>query len=117
MGMSTTGSEPGWAADACTLPAARRPERQEEFGRLFAEFAVSFDRPQPTLLRLGLQPTAEAARRAAELAMAESECCSFFSFTLKVAGGGLVLELATPPGQADVLDRLAGRAAAELQRR
>lgn len=101
--------------DACTLPAARLPERLAEFSRLFAEFVLTIDRPRPDWLRLDLRATADAARRAAELAVAESRCCSFFMFTLRVSDGKLVLEVAVPQSQIAALDGLADRARAAVQ--
>ncbi len=98
--------------DACTLPAARLPERLADFTRLFADFVVTIDRVRPDLLRLGLISTPAAAARAAELAVAESACCSFFEFTLRVTAGQLVLDVRVPGNYAAALDGLAERASA-----
>jgi hypothetical protein len=61
-------------------------------------------------LRLELEPGPGPARRTAELISAETECCSFFTFTLTAAAGSLVLQIAVPPAQVAVLDALAERA-------
>jgi hypothetical protein len=96
---------------ACTLSAADRLSRAAEFGQLFTETVRQVERPEPTRLRLELIPVAGAAGRTAELMAAETECCSFFTFTLTAAAGSLVLDVSVPPGQVGALDALAGRAA------
>ncbi|MBT2230450.1 hypothetical protein [Nonomuraea sp. NEAU-A123] len=54
----------------------------------------------------------EHATRAAELSARENGCCSFFTFTLTIADGGMTLEAAVPPEQVAVLDALQARASA-----
>jgi hypothetical protein len=117
MGRSDVGQGADWVPEACTLPAAQLPERRAEFSRLFADCVLTIDRPQPDWLRLHLKPTADAARRAAELAVAESACCSFFSFALRVTGGTVALEVIVPENQVAALDGLADLASAAQQRR
>lgn len=95
---------------ACTLSDADRLARAAEFSELFAETVTGL-RPEPTRLRLELVPGAGPAGRTAELIAAETECCSFFTFTLTAAAGSLVLEVSVPPAQIEVLEALAGRAA------
>jgi hypothetical protein len=90
----------------CTLPSAERPVRAAEFAELLSG-ARSARRDGPTQLRLELTPGRETAARAAGLAAAETECCSFFAFTLTVAGGTLTLDVTVPPAHAGVLDALA----------
>src|SRR5690349_9402148 len=98
--------------EACTLPAPDRPLRAAEFDDLFTRVR-RVERPAPTRLRLDFVEGAPAtAARAADLAARETACCSFFTFTLTVSGGGTSLEVAVPPGQVAVLDALATRAAA-----
>jgi hypothetical protein len=109
MALTENGPKAGWAPDACTLPAARRPERAAEFDRLFADFVVGSGRPAPTTLQLELKPQPAAASRAAELAVAESACCSFFTFTLTARAGRLMLDVTVPSAYRSVLDGLADR--------
>lgn len=104
-----------WAApDACTLPTVEQPLRVAEFDDLFATAVTWLDRPEPTRLRLGLPADPQVAARAADLAVKESDCCTFFTFTLTVTGPRVGLEVAVPPEHIDVLDSLATRAAAGL---
>jgi hypothetical protein len=109
---SGTGTGPAWVPSACTLPTAEQPLRVADFGAFLAGAVRAVQRIQPTRLRLDLEPSPQTAGRAGELAMAESECCSFFTFALTASGGGLVLDIAVPPQQAGVLDALARHAAA-----
>jgi hypothetical protein len=48
------------------------------------------------------------------LAAGQGECCSFFSFTFAPADGAVHFDVAVPEAHADVLDALAGRAAAGI---
>jgi hypothetical protein len=97
---------------SCTLPAAMLPRRVAEFDALFTDTVRGIERVGPERLRLELQASPQAAGRAAELAAAETQCCSFFTFTLTATGGGLALEVSVPQPYVGVLDGLAGRAAA-----
>jgi thioredoxin len=100
-----------WApGDACTLPAADRPLRLAEFDDLFATAVRAVDRVEPTRLRLALDPRPEVAARTADLAVRETDCCGFFTFTLTAADEQLALEVAVPDGRTEVLDGLADRA-------
>lgn len=101
-----------WAPTSCTLPAAKLPRRVADFDALFADAVRGIERVGPERLRLELQASPQAAGRAAELAAAETQCCSFFTFTLTATGGGLALEVSVPQPYIGVLDGLAGRAAA-----
>jgi hypothetical protein len=112
MELSATGPPEGWAPEPCTLPAAERPQRAAEFDGLFADAVRGIERAGPTRLRLDLRPGPQVAGRAAELAAAETGCCSFFTFIITVAAGRLVLDVTVPAPQAGLLDALAGRAAA-----
>ncbi|MEW9553642.1 hypothetical protein [Nonomuraea sp. NPDC050783] len=110
----TRGPSPGWqwVPPACTLPTAERPPRVAEFDELFAGAVRAVRRPGRERLRLELAFSPGNAARAAELTARESGCCSFFTFTLTVADGGLALEVAVPPEHAGVLDALQARAGA-----
>ncbi|WP_062432786.1 hypothetical protein [Herbidospora daliensis] len=96
---------------ACTLPTAERPLRVAEFDTLFAEAVRGVRRESPERLRFELAHEPGYAARAAHLAVREHGCCSFFTFTLTVADGGLTLDATVPPGHEDVLDAIEARAA------
>jgi hypothetical protein len=95
---------------ACKLSDTAGLARAAEFSQLFAETVRGVERPEATRLRLELEPGPGPARRTAELISAETECCSFFTFTLTATAGSLVLQIAVPPAQVAVLDALAERA-------
>lgn len=103
-----------WAPAACRLPTAELPLRVAEFDELFASTVRDLDRPEPDRLRLRLDPTAEAAASTAELVIRETQCCSFFTFTLTATGGQLLLEVVVPATHIAVLDALAARAATAI---
>lgn len=96
--------------DACTLPTAARPLRVAELDRLFATATSGAERITPGQLRINLTPTPGVAADTARLIVRESQCCSFFTFTLTATAGALHLDITVPPSQTAVLDALAGRA-------
>jgi hypothetical protein len=96
-----------WLPDSCTLPSAERPLRTADFAGFFADTVRGAERIAPTRLRLDLEPGPQAAARAAELAAAEANCCSFFTFTLTVTGRGVTLDIDVPARHVAVLDALA----------
>jgi hypothetical protein len=116
MGRNENDGGPAWVPQACTLPIARWPQRAAEFDGLFTEAVRGLERVGPTRMRLELQASPQVAGRTAELVAAETECCSFFTFTLTATGGRLVLDVTVPGPQVGVLDGLAERAAAGLRR-
>ena len=95
-----------WAPDACTLPTAERPLRVAELDDLFTVVRRS-DRPNSTRLDLVLPRDVEASAR--DLARRESECCSFFTFDFGSAGDDIVLHIAVPSSQIEVLDAVEAR--------
>jgi hypothetical protein len=95
-----------WAPDACTLPTAERPLRLAEFDDLFT-FVVRAERREPQRLDLALRPIVEAAAR--DLARRETECCSFFTFEFESTGDDVVMHIAVPPSQIEVLDAIQAR--------
>lgn len=101
--------EASWVPEACTLPTVEQPLRLAEFDELCAAVVGSVHRPDPTRLRLALDPGPAFAARAADLMVREAACCAFFTFTLTASGGHLALEVAVPDGQVAVLDALAAR--------
>ncbi len=105
-----TSPGPAWVPEACTLPTAEQPLRIAAFDQLFSGVVRGAERTAPTRLHLELRPDPQVAGRAAELAAAETSCCSFFTFTLTVTGGSLGLDIEVPDSYVSVLDALAERA-------
>ncbi|HEX8631657.1 MAG TPA: hypothetical protein VF755_26155 [Catenuloplanes sp.] len=107
-----TSDDHAWVPEACTLPTVDRPLRLAEFDDLFATALREQQRLSPTVLRWRLDPAAEAAAR--DLTARESSCCSFFSFAFadNADGDGLRVDVQVLARHVDVLDALAGRAAA-----
>ena len=101
-----------WAPSVCALPTVDRPLREQEFDELFATSVTGVDRASPLRVRMLLRPDPAVAALAAELAMRESGCCSFFTFTLLVSGGELALIAEVTEPYAAVLDALTDRAQA-----
>ncbi|PZS34960.1 MAG: hypothetical protein DLM59_03755 [Pseudonocardiales bacterium] len=100
--------EQSWVPEACTLPSVEQPLRVAEFDALFAVHLHTAHRVSDTRLRLILDPSAED--RARDLTARETACCSFFTFTVTEAGSELLVDVAVPAGQVEVLDALAARA-------
>ncbi len=96
-----------WAPDACTLPTAEQPLRIAEFDSFFAQGVTGLTWTDGGGLVLAVLP--ETAGQAADLAVKETACCSFFTFELTITGGTADL-LVKAPGHADVLTALADRA-------
>jgi hypothetical protein len=100
----------GWVPEACTLPTAQRPLRLAEFDELFATAVRQAERLDDTRLRLTLAGPAESETAVRDLTERESRCCSFFSFDVSTQPPGqVVLDVAVPAEQVDVLDALAAR--------
>lgn len=72
--------------------------------------AQGVGRADPTSLTLDLLPAPGRAATVRDLAGRETECCSFFTFSLEETDG-LRLHVAVPPAYAAVLDSFAARAA------
>ena len=96
------------APEACTLPTVERPLRVAEFDQLFTRAVAAVERLGPQSARITLPPSPETAAEAANLVVRESECCSFFTFSLTAAGGRLYLDVKVPENQSPVLDSLVG---------
>ncbi|TCC30608.1 hypothetical protein [Kribbella sindirgiensis] len=92
-----------WAPEACTLPTAERPFRVAEFDDLFATHLRRSERVDPQTLDLTLNPESRATVE--DLTARETECCSFFTFTL-TGTTELHLRITVPPTQTAVLDGL-----------
>ena len=95
------------APEACTLPTVEQPLRVDEFNRVLAAAASGVERVSPEQLRITLRPAPDLAAAAASLAVRETRCCSFFTFTLTASADRLRLDVTVPAGQAGVLDALA----------
>lgn len=96
------------APEACTLPTVERPLRVAEFDRLFARAAADVERIGPRSARITLPPDPQTAAEAAHLVVRETECCSFFTFSLTATGGRLHLDVDVPESQTSVLDAVVG---------
>jgi hypothetical protein len=103
---------------ACSLPTAERPLRLAEFDTLFSTAVRAVETVGPTHARMRLTGPAGLAATVRDLTARETECCSFFSFTVNPEPAGpddgeaLTLDVRVPARYADVLAALAGRAAA-----
>ena len=96
--------------EACTLPTVDRPLRLAEFDDLFRESVVAVER-DGLRTRLTLRGSAGLLDRVVDLTGRESECCSFFRFSVAGDDDGAVLEVGVPPARADILEALSARAA------
>jgi hypothetical protein len=110
--MNTTGnvSELSWAPEVCTLPTAERSLREAAFDSLFTSAVRGVARPAASRAVFELMPQPAVAARAAELAMRETSCCDFFTFTLTASGGRLTLEVSVTAPHQPVLDAMIERA-------
>jgi hypothetical protein len=96
---------------ACTLPTAERPLRVAEFDALFAAGLRSVRRINDRTAELFFDGSPSTAAWVADLTRRESECCSFFTFTMDSGEGGmLTLRVTVPLTQTAVLDGLVDRA-------
>jgi hypothetical protein len=102
-----------WVPQACTLPTAEQPLRLAEFDALFIAAARGGERLGAQHLRVFLNGGAEVEETVRDLAARETQCCSFFTFTVTAAEPGLVhLDIEVPAGRIEVLDALEARTAA-----
>jgi hypothetical protein len=96
--------------EACTLPTAERPLRLAEFDELFATAVRHVEPVGPTHVRMRLTGPAGLEAAVRDLTARETQCCSFFTFTLTPDPTGLTLGVEVPARYADVLAALAERA-------
>lgn len=96
----------------CSLPTAEQPLRVAEFGELFSRDVVGLARPAGNVLSLGVRPDPEVAARAADLAVREAGCCSFFTFDLTISDGSVTLTVRIDESHTEVLAALEQRARA-----
>jgi hypothetical protein len=92
------------------LPTVEQPLRAKEFDELFRDAITRAQRVDAQRARLVLRPEPGVAARAVDLTVRETQCCSFFGFTLSATGGELTMDITAPLGQAPVLDALVDRA-------
>ena len=103
----------GSVPEACTLPTAEQPLRLAEFDALFTRAVRGGERLGTQHLRVSLAGGADLEASVRDLASRESECCSFFSFSVTAPEPGLVrFDIEVPAGHVDVLDALEARAIA-----
>jgi hypothetical protein len=95
--------------EACTLPTAERPLRLAEFDTLFTTSAVEVESTTATHARLRLTGPAGLASTVRDLTTRESECCSFFTFTVRDDGEAVQLDIEVPASYAEVLAALIAR--------
>ena len=107
-----TGWEGPRVPAACTLSPAQQPVRGAEWRDLFGTDVLEIRRVNPASARLVLRPDPRVAARAADLAVRETQCCSFFVFSQTASGGKLTVEIVVPPEQSAALDALLGLAPA-----
>jgi hypothetical protein len=113
--------------DACTLPTAEQPLRLAEFGALFATAVRDVETITETHTRLRLSGPPGLAASVRDLTARETECCSFFRFTVteegerttegepteegeRTEGDAVVLDVEVPEAYAVVLRGLTGLA-------
>src|SRR5215212_5930938 len=72
--------------EACTLPTVEQPLRVAEFDRLFA-VATATERLGPMQARIVLPSSPQIAAQTADLVVRETQCCSFFTFSLTASAG------------------------------
>ena len=103
--------------DACTLPTAAQPLRQAEFATLCSTALRHHERIGPRHLRLTLSGDADLADAVRDLAARETECCSFFDFTVTPTDDAVILDIQVPTAQTAVLDGLSELAAPLVRHR
>ncbi|MEV6632662.1 hypothetical protein AB0M54_18120 [Actinoplanes sp. NPDC051470] len=96
--------------DACTLPTAEQPVRLAEFDTLFSTAVRTVEHLTATHARMRLTGPADLAATVRDLTTRESQCCSFFRFTVTPVPDEVVLDIEVPSRYADVLASLADRA-------
>lgn len=92
----------------CSLEAGSVPDRITDWQALVAR-AVTRE-PITGGVALQFVATPELAAEAARLAAAEQECCSFFTFTLRMTTGQVRLEVQAPEAAADDVAAMFGTA-------
>ncbi|WP_431682655.1 hypothetical protein [Kitasatospora sp. KL5] len=97
---------------SCTLPTAEQPLRIAAWDALLAERLHTLDRTGPLRLRLVLAGGEGVEEKVRDLADRESDCCSFFTFTVRTVADAVHLDVAVDGAHQAVLEALQARAAA-----
>jgi hypothetical protein len=109
-----TGEPAAWAPDSCTLPTAERPVRSAEFDQVFGQWLRRVSRLSDRRSQWEFDVDPGQAARIADLLRRETDCCSFFTFTMTGgAPGKAVVDVAVPAAHTGVLDALNRRAASQ----
>jgi hypothetical protein len=90
---------------ACTLSAADKTTRGDEWRQFFAADVVEVIRAE-TSLRLRLKSGDDVILSSVDLARREKDCCSFFEFRLELLPDEVWLEIGAPAEAAAILDAL-----------
>ena len=100
-----------WVPQACKLPTAQQPLRLAEFDAMFGKAVRDAERAGPQHLRVELRGHAGLEESVRDLTARETECCSFFTFTVfSSSPGAVTLDVEVPAEHTDVLDALQRRA-------
>lgn len=95
---------------ACTLPADRMMERTNEWRRIIAATHPTTRSGIDGGVRLEF-PSGTDISEIARLAVAEQDCCRFFSFTITIDARGIGLEVTGPDNALDAVHALVAPAA------
>ncbi len=99
--------QPSWVADSCTLPTLEQPLRQAEWEALVAGHLAGVRHPEPGQLILTLRGGNTLREHLNDLVERESECCSFFTFTITATPQGADLGIGVDREHEPFLDALA----------
>ncbi len=99
-----------WVPTSCTLPTTEQPLRVAEFDSLFAERLAVSSRPDPLRLEMVLTGGPGVEDRVRDLVARESDCCSFFTFTVTPGPEQVRLGIEVDGAHKAVLDALHERA-------
>ncbi|MDO9485651.1 MAG: hypothetical protein Q7K25_06290 [Actinomycetota bacterium] len=99
-----------WASNSCSLPTAERHLRIEEFNAFFKDDVAGVSKRPQGEVHLTLRPGDAVAQRAAQLAVRESTCCSFFTFHLIIGNATSEMFVSADAQHSSVLDDLAQHA-------
>ncbi|MEV7242770.1 hypothetical protein AB0N92_16175 [Streptomyces sp. NPDC093248] len=105
-----------WVPRSCTLPTTEQPLRVAEFDALFAERLAGSSRPERLRLELVLTGGKGVEETVRDLVARESDCCSFFTFTIEPGPDHIRLDVQVDGAHEAVLDALQERATATAGR-
>jgi len=90
--------------DACSLERSELPKRLDDWQQLLEGCDIARDTTGATVT---LPPDADLGA-VAELVAAETQCCSFFTFDIRVDAGSRTLRVEAPHAQQSMIDLLVG---------